>query len=259
MVSKLVMAPVLRTAGSLARPAVQPIVLPASRRLISSASSPFSATTTTSNAATLRNAFARNALGPCAPALGSSCVKSSPTLVRGLATAAQTISKGEQIPNSTFMYVPFTSELADGTACGAPTKVQTHEAFKGKKVVIIAVPGAYTPTCHVNHIPPFIKQVDAFKAKGVDQIVVLAQNDPFVMSAWGVQNKAEDKVIFATDLGLEFSKGVGSTADLSAMGFGMRTGRYALIVDDLKVVDFSPEPNPGAVETSSAEAVLSKL
>ncbi len=145
MVSKLVMAPVLRTAGSLARPAVQPIVLPASRRLISSASSPFSATNTNSNAATLRNAFARNALGHApTTALGASCVKLSPMLARGLATAAQTISKGEQIPNSTFMYVPFTSELADGTACGAPTKVQTHEAFKGKKVVIIAVPGAYT-------------------------------------------------------------------------------------------------------------------
>lgn len=114
-------------------------------------------------------------------------------------------------------------------------------------------------TCHVNHIPPYIKQVDAFKAKGVDQIIVLAQNDPFVMSAWGVQNKAEDKVIFATDLNLEFSQGIGSTADLSAMGFGQRTGRYALIVDDLKVVDFSAEPNPGAVEVSGADHVLAKL
>lgn len=111
----------------------------------------------------------------------------------------------------------------------------------------------------MNHIPPYIKQIDAFKAKGVDQIVVLAQNDPFVMSAWGRQNNAADKVIFATDLGLEFSKGVGSTADLSAMGFGERTGRYALIVDNLNVVDFSAEPNPGAVEVSGADHVLSKL
>lgn len=117
----------------------------------------------------------------------------------------------------------------------------------------------FTATCHVNHIPPYIKQVEAFKSKGVDQIVVLAQNDPFVMSAWGVQNKAEDKVIFATDLNLEFSKGVGATADLSAMGFGERTGRYALILDDLKVVDFSVEPNPGAVEVSGADHVLAKL
>ncbi|KAJ9479434.1 putative Peroxiredoxin AHP1 (putative) [Pseudozyma hubeiensis] len=169
------------------------------------------------------------------------------------------ISKGDQIPNTTFMYVPYAPELADGTACGAPTKVQTHEAFKGKKVVIVAVPGAYTPTCHVNHIPPYIAKHDAFKSKGVDSVIVLAQNDPFVMSAWGVQNKAEDKVIFATDLNLEFSKSIDATADLSAMGFGQRTGRYAIIVDDLKVVDFAAEPNPGAVEVSGADHVLAKL
>ncbi|EST05234.1 Redoxin [Kalmanozyma brasiliensis GHG001] len=197
---------------------------------------------------------ARTAIAPVRCSTGSTTHRFFATTSR-----TQTISKGDQIPNSTFMYVPYTPELADGAACGAPTKVQTHEAFKGKKVVIVAVPGAYTPTCHVNHIPPYIKQIDEFKSKGVDQIVVLAQNDPFVMSAWGRQNNAADKVIFATDLGLEFSKGVGSTADLSAMGFGERTGRYALIVDDLKVVDFSAEPNPGAVEVSGADHVLPKL
>ncbi|PWY99480.1 Redoxin-domain-containing protein [Testicularia cyperi] len=169
------------------------------------------------------------------------------------------INKGDEIPNSTFMYVPYTPELDDGTACGVPTKVQTHEALKGKKVVIVSVPGAYTPTCHVNHIPPYIQQVEEFKAKGVDEVYVIAQNDPFVMSAWGVQNKAQGKVIFATDLGLEFSKAIGSIADLSAMGFGERTGRYALIVDNLKVVDFSPEPSPGQVEVSGAQHVLAKL
>lgn len=114
-------------------------------------------------------------------------------------------------------------------------------------------------TCHVNHIPPYLQQIQAFKTKGVDEIYVLAQNDPFVMSAWGVQNKAKGEIIFATDLGLEFSKGLGSIADLSAMGFGERTGRYALIVDDLKVVDFSAETSPGTVEVSGAEHVLSKL
>lgn len=111
----------------------------------------------------------------------------------------------------------------------------------------------------MNHIPPYIQKASEFKSKGVDQVVVLAQNDPFVMSAWGVQNKAEDKVIFATDVNLDFSKAIGSVADLSAMGFGQRTGRYALIIDDLKVVDFSPEPNPGAVQVSGADHVLAKL
>lgn len=114
-------------------------------------------------------------------------------------------------------------------------------------------------TCHVNHIPPYLQKIQEFKSKGVDEIYVLAQNDPFVMSAWGVQNKAKGEVIFATDLGLEFSEGVGSIADLSSMGFGKRNGRYALVVDDLKVVYFAAEPSPGAVEVSGADHVLAKL
>ncbi|PWN50607.1 Redoxin-domain-containing protein [Violaceomyces palustris] len=169
------------------------------------------------------------------------------------------ISKGDTIPNTTFTYVPWTPELEGGKACGAPTKIQTHDEFKGKKVVIVSVPGAYTPTCHVNHIPPFIQKVNEFKAKGVDQIYVIAQNDPFVMSAWGNTSEAKDKVIFATDLNLEFSKEIDALADLSAVGFGLRTGRYALIADDLKVVDFAVETSPGVADVSSAETVLGKL
>nr|UOP57016.1 putative thioredoxin-dependent peroxidase [Thecaphora frezii] len=169
-----------------------------------------------------------------------------------------TISTGETIPNTTFSYVPWAPELDDGTACGVPTKVQTHDEFKGKKVVVVAVPGAYTPTCHVRHIPPFVEQIEKFKAKGVDKIYVIAQNDPFVMSAWGVQNKGKDQVVFATDVNLDFSKAVGSISDLSAAGFGLRTGRYALIADDLKVTYFAAETQ-GGLEVSSAEAVLAKL
>ncbi|SPO23769.1 related to peroxisomal membrane protein [Ustilago trichophora] len=256
MVSKLFTSvPAIRAAAFAQRSSMLPAA--ASGRLISSLSSSSSATLSLPPQ-TLRTAPTRTAAG----LNGFAASPIHKIAMRTMATTAarqQAISKGDQIPNTTFMYVPWAPELADGTACGAPTKFQTHEAFKGKKIVIVAVPGAYTPTCHVNHIPPYIKQVDAFKSKGVDQIIVLAQNDPFVMSAWGVQNKAEDKVIFATDLNLEFSKGIGSTADLSAMGFGERTGRYALIVDDLKVVDFSSEPNPGAVEVSGADHVLAKL
>ncbi|EPQ27472.1 uncharacterized protein PFL1_05010 [Pseudozyma flocculosa PF-1] len=170
-----------------------------------------------------------------------------------------TISKGDTIPNATFAYVPWSPELDDGTACGVPTKFQTHDEFKGKKVVIISVPGAYTPTCHVRHIPPFLEKLQEFKSKGVDKIYVIAQNDPFVMSAWGVQNKGKDQVVFASDVNLEFSKGVGSTVDMSAAGFGVRTGRYALVADDLKVSYFAAEESPGALDVSSAEAVLSKL
>ncbi|KAJ1026494.1 hypothetical protein NDA13_003873 [Ustilago tritici] len=258
MVSKLVVThlPALRVT---ALPSSSRSVMPATRRLITTSSARLSPSLSQSAPTFIRNfAAPRSALG-----LNSSVfnvgLSTRTFATTSIMMAKQAISKGEQIPNTTFTYVPWSPELADGTACGAPTKIQTHEAFKGKKVVIVAVPGAYTPTCHVNHIPPYIKHAQDFKSKGVDQVIVLAQNDPFVMSAWGVQNKAEDKVIFATDLNLEFSKGIGSIADLSAMGFGERTGRYALIVDDLKVVDFSPEPNPGAVEVSGAEHVLSKL
>lgn len=86
---------------------------------------------------------------------------------------------------------------------------------------------------------PLGPRAHQLKGKGVDQIVILAANDPFVMSAWGRQNGAQDKLVFASDINLEFSKAIDATADLSAMGFGVRTGRYALIVDDLKVVDFA--------------------
>ena len=182
-----------------------------------------------------------------------------PSLIAPLHTQTQTIAKGAVIPDTTFAYVPWAPELDDGVACGVPTKSSTHALLKGKKAVIVSVPGAFTPTCHVNHIPPFVQRAPEFKAKGVDTLLVLAQNDPFVMSAWATQNKAKDNVIFASDVAIEFSKAIGSTADLSAAGFGIRTGRYALIVDDLKVVDLAVEPSPGAVDVSSADTVLSKL
>lgn len=179
-----------------------------------------------------------------------------------------------QIPNATFAQIPWTQEIQDGKSCGLPQTFSVQERWQGKKVVIVSVPGAFTPTCHLNHLPPFIQHLDNLKAKGVDEVVVIAANDPFVMSAWAVSEGARDKVLFAQDINAEFSKALGSvveapagsgfenkdsgfTLDLSTKGMGVRTARYALVVDNLKVVYFGLDPQ--GLDNSSYEAVLAKL
>ena len=166
-------------------------------------------------------------------------------------------SKGDVIPNTTFSYIPWSPDLESGKACGVPTTFQSHDRWKGKKVVIVSIPGAFTPVCHVHHIPGFMAKQKELKSKGVDEIVVIAANDAFVMSAWGVNQGGKDDLVFASDVDAKFSQGLGATLDLSAKGMGTRTARYALIVDDLKVVDLSIDE--GELSQSSAEAVLSKL
>ncbi|KJA22584.1 hypothetical protein HYPSUDRAFT_67045 [Hypholoma sublateritium FD-334 SS-4] len=167
------------------------------------------------------------------------------------------LSVGDTIPEGTFKYVPYTPELEDGLACGVPTTLSTND-WKGKKVVLFAVPGAFTPTCHVNHLPPYIKKYDEFKAKGVDVIIVIAANDPFVLSGWARVEGLKDKIIAASDTDVAWSKKIGHVFDLSAHGLGIRTGRYALIIDDLVVKYIGSEPGPG-VSVSGADAVLAAL
>ncbi|WFD45368.1 peroxiredoxin type-2 [Malassezia psittaci] len=169
----------------------------------------------------------------------------------------QSATQGTQIPDTNFAYVPYSAELEDSKACGIPTSFQSQSQWKGKKVVIVAVPGAFTPTCTANHIPPFVEKYDQLKKKGVDEIVVIAANDPFVMSAWGVSQQAKDHLIFAQDVNCEFSKHFDATLDLSDKGMGLRTARYAMVVDDLKVQYFGLDS--GELSKSSAEAVLSHL
>ncbi|KDQ16701.1 hypothetical protein BOTBODRAFT_156630 [Botryobasidium botryosum FD-172 SS1] len=165
---------------------------------------------------------------------------------------------GDTIPSATFAYIPYTPELEDIAACGAPSKLST-DSWKGKKVVLFAVPGAFTPTCHVSHLPSYVKHYSELKAKGVDEIVCIATNDMFVMSAWGRANGTADKIIMASDTDAKFSAALGHTVDLSGAGFGTRTGRYALVIDNLKVVVLEVETNPSAMEVTSAEHILSKL
>ncbi|KAG9121324.1 hypothetical protein FRC07_002751 [Ceratobasidium sp. 392] len=168
------------------------------------------------------------------------------------------IQVGETIPEGTFPTVYYTPELDDGAACGVPSTLKTSE-WKGKKVVLFATPGAFTPTCHVNHLPAYITKREEFTAKGVDVVACIAANDPFVMSGWGRVNGAKDKVLMLTDVGAEWSKKLGLDLDLTNKGLGIRTSRYVMVLDDLKVKSIDVEPNPSAVEVSSAEKALSKL
>ncbi|KAI6100361.1 thioredoxin-dependent peroxidase [Pisolithus sp. B1] len=169
-----------------------------------------------------------------------------------------TIAVGDRVPDGKFNYVPHTPELDDPLACGSPTSTTATELFAGKKVVLVSVPGAFTPTCHVNHLPPFLARYDEFKSKGVDIIAVLAANDAFVMSGWARVQGLKDKILALSDGNAEWSKAMGLTVDLSHVGFGLRTARYAIVLDDLVVKYLGVEPARG-VTVSGADAVLEAL
>ena len=141
---------------------------------------------------------------------------------------------------------------------GGPKDVTVGEVFKGKKVVLFAVPGAFTPTCSMKHLPGFVQGADAIRKKGVDEIVCVSVNDAFVMGAWGDQQKATGKVRMLADGNGEFTKALGLELDAKGFGMGSRSQRYALIVKDGKVEQVLIEPGPG-LSVSSAESVLSKL
>ena len=139
-----------------------------------------------------------------------------------------------------------------------PKDVTVGELTRGKKVVLFAVPGAFTPTCSMKHLPGFVEQAEALKAKGVDDILCLSVNDAFVMGAWGKAQKAAGKVRMIADGNGEFAKAIGLTLDGSGFGMGMRSQRFALIVKDGKVEEALIESGPG-LTVSSVESVLGKL
>src|SRR3954447_22375954 len=131
------------------------------------------------------------------------------------------IKVGDRVPNGTF-----TVMTAEG-----PKPKTTDELFKGKKVVLFAVPGAFTPTCSNNHMPGFVKNADAIRAKGIDTIAVTGVNDVFVMDAWKKESKA-DKIEFLADGSASFAKAMGLSMDLGERGLGTRSQRYCMVVDD---------------------------
>jgi peroxiredoxin len=159
-----------------------------------------------------------------------------------------TIKVGDQIPSMKLMM---------GTPEG-PKETSTDEIFKGKKVVLFAVPGAFTPTCSAKHLPGFVTSAEALRAKGVDTIACIAVNDAFVMGAWGKDQKAGDKVLMLGDGNGEFTQAMGLTMDGSKFGLGTRSQRYAMVVDNGVIKELFVE-KPGAFEVSAAENVLKHL
>ena len=159
-----------------------------------------------------------------------------------------TIKVGDKLPAVT---------LTQATAEG-PKPVTTDDVFKGKKVALFALPGAFTPTCSAKHLPGFKQQAPTLKSKGVDTIACISVNDAFVMGAWGKEQKAGDKVMMLGDGGAEFTNAMGLSMDLTKNGMGVRSQRYAMIVQDGVIKDLFVE-KPGAFEVSSAENVLKHL
>lgn len=136
--------------------------------------------------------------------------------------------------------------------------VTTDELFGGKKVVLFAVPGAFTPTCSEQHLPGYIAEADAIKAKGVDEIVCMSVNDAFVMKAWGEDRGAGDKVRLVADGNGDFAKALGLEMDGSGIGFGVRAQRFAMVVEDGTVKKLAVE-EPMKFDVSSAESILKAL
>lgn len=159
------------------------------------------------------------------------------------------IKVGDRIPSSRFRV----------TTPDGPAWKTTDEIFKGKKVVLFGVPGAFTGTCHKSHLPGFIQNAAAIKAKGVDTIAVTGVNDHFVMDAWKEASGAAGKVEFLSDGNGEFAKAIEMTFDASGNGLGTRSKRYAMVVEDGVVKQLSVEEAPGKVELTSAENLLKAL
>lgn len=161
-----------------------------------------------------------------------------------------TIKVGDKLPNATFRVM--TGE--------GPKPLTTDEIFKGKKVVLFAVPGAFTPTCHKNHLPGFAENAAKFKAKGIDTIAVTGVNDVFVLDAWKKATGADGKIdLFLSDGNAEFAKALDMAFDGSGHGLGTRSKRYAMLVDNGVVKSLNVEDAPGKVETSSAENLLKAM
>jgi peroxiredoxin len=159
------------------------------------------------------------------------------------------IKVGERLPNAKFRVM---------SPEGAAWKT-TDEIFKGKKVALFAVPGAFTGTCHKMHVPSIIQNADAIKAKGIDAIAVTAVNDVFVMDAWKKASAADKIDFFLADGNGEFAKAIDLSFDGSGNGLGTRSRRYAMLVDDGVVKKLNIEEAPGKVEVSGGDALLGQL
>lgn len=174
------------------------------------------------------------------------------------------VTVNDQFPtNVTLKYIPYTKENAGITACANPIGLDLSK-FADAKIIVTAAPGAFTPTCTENHIPDYLKHADDFKAKGIERVIVLTANDPFVNAAWAKAigyNDESNYFVFATDPNTELSSQLGEdfTEDLRSAGFGLRTARYAAIVDKGKITFLQGEKELAYTDKSSAQTILERL
>jgi peroxiredoxin (alkyl hydroperoxide reductase subunit C) len=139
---------------------------------------------------------------------------------------------------------------------GEPTKKNIEGFLKSKKAVIFGLPGAYTSVCSAKHLPGYINLYQQFKDKGIDYIICVSVNDPFVMNAWGKENNVGDKIIMMGDPFLNFTKAIGAEVDKNGRGLGVRSNRYTMLVDNMKVIKLQEEKDTGSCEISAAENFL---
>ncbi len=159
------------------------------------------------------------------------------------------IAKGDRIPDATVFIMG-----EDG-----PQPVRTSEFLAGRKVALFAIPGAFTPTCQAQHIPSYVNNAEVLKAKGIDEVVCMAVNDPFVLAAQAAATNAEGVLTFLSDGNAEFTKALGLELDGSGIGLGTRSQRFAMIVNDGVVEEIFVEPDPSQMTVSSAESLLQHL
>ena len=153
------------------------------------------------------------------------------------------LRENEKIPNSEIFVLEN----------GEPNKIKIEELLKSKKAIIFGLPGAYTSVCSAKHLPGYVNMHQQYKDKGIDYIICMSVNDPFVMNAWGKENNVGDKIIMMGDPFLNFTRAIGAEVDKSARGLGTRSNRYTMLVDNLKVVKLQEEVDTGSCEVSAAE------
>lgn len=166
-----------------------------------------------------------------------------------------TIKLGDRLPEATLS--EFIEVEGNGCSIG-PNAFKVSDLLRGRKILVFGLPGAYTPTCSAQHVPGYLKQHDALKAKGVDEIWCVSVNDAFVMGAWGRDQQCGGKIRMMADGSGEFTKALGLELDLSARGMGVRSKRYAMLVEDGVVRSLDVEA-PGKFEVSGAEAMLARV
>ena len=159
-----------------------------------------------------------------------------------------TISVGDSIPEAKLFRM----------GANGPEPVDTREYFRGRKIMVFGLPGAFTPTCSAQHVPGYLKHADEFKAKGVDAIACISVNDAFVMGAWGRDQGVGDKIDMLADGSADLARAMGLDVDLSERGFGIRSQRFAMVVEDRVVKALAVEEKPG-LDVSAAEKMLDKV